>query len=119
MIRVRLLGIDAPEVSHAGSQPECGAQQATSALRKLVAGRRVILSGDPLADPIDRFGRHLSYVTVNRTDAALSMVSAGMAEAWYPGGEPMPERYPDYRAAEAVARATGIGLWRTCRSIGR
>lgn len=118
-LRVRLLGIDAPEVGDDDTQPQCGAAQATKALSGLVAGRRVHLVGDPRADKVDRFGRYLSYVEVDGTDVAFALVTAGMAAAWYPRGEPMPQRFPAYQDAEDAARAARTGLWRTCPTIGR
>ncbi len=41
-VRVRLLGIDAPEVAHGESAAECGAAAATRQLGRLVTGRRVV-----------------------------------------------------------------------------
>lgn len=118
-VRVRLLGIDAPETAHDGLPADCGADQATEALRRLITGRPLEVTADPVADPVDRFGRRLAYVSADGQDVAGALVRAGMAEAWYPAGEPTPTRYPDYRAAERGARATHAGLWATCRTIGR
>jgi endonuclease YncB( thermonuclease family) len=55
-LRVRLLGIDAPEVG------ECGADPAMAALEQLVLGRAVTLVSDPTQDAVDHFGRSLFYV---------------------------------------------------------
>lgn len=118
-VRIRLSGIDAPENAHDGQPAECGAEQAAEALRRLVAGRPVSVASDPVADPLDRFGRRLAYVSVDGRDVALALVADGMAEAWYPTREPQPTRYGDYRAAERAARAANTGLWATCPSVGR
>ena len=118
-VRVRLLGIDAPETATDDGPAQCGAHQATETLRRLITGRTLTLTEDPVADPIDRFGRHLAYATVDDRDVALTLVQAGMAEAWYPNSEPQPAKYRAYRTAEGAARAANAGLWATCPSIGR
>lgn len=118
-VRVRLLGIDAPEVSHDGVEAECGAELAAAALRGLLSGRTVTVTGDPVADPTDRFGRVLGYVTLDGRDVARTLVETGMAAAWYPSGEPRPTRFADYRRAEQAAISAGVGLWSDCPTVGR
>ena len=118
-VRIRLLGIDAPEAARDGQPAECGAEQAAEVLRGLIAGRPVSVAFDPVADPVDRFGRQLAYVTVDGRDVALALVQQGMAEAWYPASEPEPTRYGDYWAAQRAARAANTGLWARCETVGR
>jgi endonuclease YncB( thermonuclease family) len=55
-LRVRLLGIDAPEVG------DCGADPATASLEQLVLGHTVSLVTDPSQDAVDQFGRSVFYV---------------------------------------------------------
>lgn len=117
--RIRLLGIDAPEAARDGVPADCGAREATDALRGLVAGAALTVTGDPVSDETDRFGRRLAYVTADGEDVALALVTAGMAEAWYPAGEPRPTRFGEYQGAEADARAARSGLWATCEGVGR
>jgi len=117
--RVRLLGIDAPEASRDGEPGGCGADRATAELGRLIAGRTVALTADPVADGSGRYGRLLAYATVDDQDVALALLEAGMAGAWYPSGEPRPTRYPQYLLAELRARASGAGLWASCSSVGR
>ena len=118
-VRVRLLGIDAPETAQDGQPADCGADEATEALRRLIVGRPVTLAGDPRADAVDRFGRHLAYATVDGQDVALALLREGMAAAWYPASEPEPTRYRDYLRLERAARATNVGLWARCGTVGR
>ena len=118
-VRVRLLGIDAPEAAHDGQPAQCGAANATDALRRLIAGRTVSVTNDVVADPVDRYGRRLAYIRVDGRDVALTLVQAGMAEAWYPASEPQPTHYPDYRAAERTARSANTWLWGLCETVGR
>lgn len=70
-VRVRLLGVDAPEVAHDGRPGECGATDARNSLERLVLHQRVTLADDPRADRIDRYGRRLAYVDVGGVDVAL------------------------------------------------
>lgn len=114
---VRILGIDAPEMHYGDSEaPECGAQEATDRLGKLLpAGARVHLVHDGQADHVDRYGRSLAYVDLDdATDAGTEMTAGGYATAWYPRGEPEPERFTTYRDAATEARDAGTGSWATC-----
>lgn len=118
-VRVRLLGIDAPEVAHDGKAGECGAADAAAALERLVLHQRVTLVDDPRADPIDRYGRRLAYVDVAGVDVALHQLKAGYAAAWHPRSEPQPLRHGKYVDAERAARKARAGAWASCTSLGR
>ena len=58
--RVRLIGVDAPEMGFHGGEYEDGATVATEFVRKMVAGQRVWL--EPDGDDTDRFGRFRRYI---------------------------------------------------------
>jgi micrococcal nuclease len=119
--RVRLLGIDAPELAHNGQPAACGADAARDRLAELLPlGTTVTITLDPRSDPVDRYGRVLGRVAADGLpDAALAMIELGMVEAWVPAGEPDPERQGDYREAEAQARANQVGSWAVCDDLGR
>ena len=74
-MKVRLLGVDAPEIAHGSSPADCGGPQAAAALRALVKGRKVTLSTDAHTDRHDRFGRVLGYLD----DGTMIVVEAGAA----------------------------------------
>jgi len=58
--KVRLIGIDTPEVF---GGVECGGRQASASMKRLAPpGRRVRVYGDPTQDRRDRYGRLLAYV---------------------------------------------------------
>ncbi len=118
-LRVRVLGIDAPELAHQDQAAACGANDARAALRDLVLSRQVRLIDDPHADRTDRYGRRLAYVEVDGVDAGLRQVTAGYAAAWYPRTEPQPERYPTYLTAERQAARIRAGAWASCSSLSR
>jgi endonuclease YncB( thermonuclease family) len=72
---VRLVGIDTPE------RGECGYDQATANMERLVLGKRVRLTTSD--EDTDRYGRLLRYVDVGGKDAGLRQISRGLAIARY------------------------------------
>lgn len=109
--RVRLIGIDTPEVPWYGGPGECFGVEAGLFARDKLSGRSVRLAFD--IDRRDRYGRLLAYVYLDRELFNLTLVRLGYAQA-----DPVP---PDTRLAqqfsraEADARAAGRGLWSACR----
>ena len=109
--RVRLLGIDAPELNPA----ECFAREAAARARELADGARVRLVHDSTQDKRDRFGRLLAYVVLEGSnDLGHQLVAEGYASVLV-FDRPF-ERVDSYRDAEISARRSARGLWRTCRS---
>jgi endonuclease YncB( thermonuclease family) len=108
--RVRLVQIDAPELSGR----ECYANLSRTALQHLLAdGSRVRLEFDPRLDRVDRYGRQLAYVFVGRKNVNLAMVRRGAASVWFFNGER--GKYADrLLLAARQARAASRGLWRDC-----
>lgn len=111
--RVRLIGIDAPELSREGAPDECHAQEAAGALAQLVDGKTVRLLTDPTQPERDRYGRILAYVELEQVDAGRVLVSQGHAAATTHDHQ----RREDYEAAETPPRAADQGVW-SCRSSG-
>ena len=118
-MKVRLLGIDAPEIAHGSSPADCGGPQAAAALRALVKGRKVTLSTDAHAGRHDRFGRVLGYLDLHGRDVALQLITDGHASPWLPKGAPKPSRWATYVAAGDHAAAERRGSWATCTRLGR
>ena len=74
VVRVQLIGIDAPEPS------DCAGEHATAYLKQLALGRTVNLVTDPTQGPVDRFGRSLYYVDRDDgLDVGQEMLRAGWA----------------------------------------
>lgn len=124
--RVRLLGIDAPELGHESGASksavpaECGAQSARAALVETVMGQVVrVSSDDPHVASRDRFGRLLGYVETATGDVGERQVRSGWAEAWAPLTADRPGRMARYEDAQRQARAERAGAWRTCTKVGR
>lgn len=88
--RVRLVGIDTPEVG------ECGYEKARDRLVALVEGERVTLAESD--EDRDRYGRLLRYVDVGAVDAGMVLLRDGLAIARYDSrdGYGFHPREPDY-----------------------
>lgn len=117
--RVRLLGINTPEVGRDGEEGQCGGEEAAAQLEELLPeGAEVQLVRDRRADDADRYGRLLRYVeTEAGTDAGAALISEGYAYAWVPASEPTPERADDYETATAAARDASAGAWAACPDL--
>ncbi|HUP65101.1 MAG TPA: thermonuclease family protein [Thermoanaerobaculia bacterium] len=102
--RIRLIAIDSPEMNYGKGSPECGAREATAALRALV-------STEVRIDRVrkDDYGRTLAWVW---NDGAASvneqLLRDGHAEIF------RKERHADrerFRKIENQARAARLGMW--------
>jgi micrococcal nuclease len=108
--RVRLIGVDTPEVPWYGGKGECFGVEAGLFSRGRLAGRSVRLAFD--TDRRDRYGRLLAYVYVRSELFNLTLVSLGYARA--DPVAPDTRRAAEFARAEAQARAAGRGLWAAC-----
>jgi endonuclease YncB( thermonuclease family) len=107
--RVRLLGIDAPEMHGENHQPAYFAREATDFARKLASGTQVTLYLDQDGPTRGKYGRLLAYVTLP-DDRVLNEV---LVEEGYAYADLRFEHgyYHKYEQLQASARALGIGLW--------
>ncbi|RMD82305.1 MAG: thermonuclease family protein [Candidatus Dadabacteria bacterium] len=102
--RVRLFGIDAPEVAQmcrrrGGTRWPCG-QYATVALDRLAGGKRATCT----VRNTDSYGRAIAVCTSEGRDLGREQVRAGWAIAY--------RRYSRrYEQDEAAARRAGKGIW--------
>jgi micrococcal nuclease len=107
--RVRLIGIDTPELSPA----ECLGFQAKQRARRLATGRRVTLVGDRTQDTRDRYRRLLAYVILpGNHDLGRQLIAEGFGSV-YVYDRPF-VRLGSYRSAEATAKKGDRGLWGRC-----
>jgi endonuclease YncB( thermonuclease family) len=97
--RVRLIGMDTPEVG------ACGYDEATATLASLVTGQTVTLTAVAGRDDTDRYGRLLRYVEVAGTDVGLRQIELGLGVARYDGRDGYGEhpRQELYVTADAAA----------------
>ncbi|WP_404370798.1 thermonuclease family protein [Kytococcus sedentarius] len=102
--RVRVIGLDTPEIG------ECGFSEASAGLRSLIAGSTVTLERDVTQDNRDRYGRLVRHVRMSNGDsAAVRMIRRGLAPE-YLYDQPYVGRSAHLRA-ERAARAEKLGLW--------
>ena len=110
--RIRVIGIDTPEV-YGGK--ECGGPQASQSMKKMVhRGQRVTLKSDPSQDKRDRYGRWLRYVEHGGRDLGFWQVKKGWAEVYVYNGNPF-ERAGQYKRAAKLAKQKDQGVWDACK----
>lgn len=99
--RVRVLGIDAPEVARDGSPGEPCADEATALTERLTGGGEVEVITDPSQSETDRYGRTLAYVEAGGQDVSAELLREGLAEVYE--SAPDIDRYADYEELAATA----------------
>jgi micrococcal nuclease len=106
--RIRLIGIDTPEVG------ECGFAKAASYARTVALGRATILVGDATQATRDRYGRLLAYVWAGGRDLGYQQLAHGFARV-YVYDRPF-RRLAAYQRAERLGRMRSDGIWQSCAS---
>jgi endonuclease YncB( thermonuclease family) len=102
--RILLWGVDAPvrgQPCYAGSKKWDCATASAKTLLNLVDDQEVACE----TRRVDRYGRVFAVCTAGEVDVNRALVEAGMAVA-------LPNETTDYVAAEAEAKAKGVGVWR-------
>jgi len=108
-LRVRLIGIDTPEVY---PDTQCFGPEAETALAALApTGSTIGYAYD--RDPRDQYDRELMYLfAADGTSINLALVAQGYAVAVL--FEPNDLYWNDLQAAEQAARDAALGLWGQC-----
>ncbi len=107
--RVRLLGIDPPEVRHPERGEEPFGREASTYTRTRLLGKKVRLRVDPIADDSDEYGRLLRLVELpGGIDFNAELVRKGYARALRRFPCSRKERYV---ALEREARRRELGMW--------
>jgi len=109
-VRVRLIGIDTPEIVDPRKPIECFGRAASAQAHELLDGQTVFLEDDPSQDSIDRYGRALRYVWFSDGRLFnLEMVAQGYAFEYTYN---LPYKYQSqFKQAERDAREQQRGLW--------
>lgn|GEM_PF-341909 len=106
--RVRLIGVDAPEIDHPKyNRPgEFFGNESRDYLKNRVEGRDVALEDGQ--EGFDQYGRRLSYIYVDGVLVNAELIEKGYAEAM----RRFPNKFKtEFLALEEKARSAGSGLW--------
>ena len=107
--RVRLIGINTPELGRDGRPPEPLAEDATEALRQMIGSAGVYLQEG--LDARDRHGRRLAHLFSSGGDnLQAGLLRRGLA--YHVAVAPNFAHVECLAAAERQARKAGLGLWR-------
>ncbi len=105
--RIRLIGVDAPEMN---SDFDCYAQKAKKRLEELILNKKVGLERD--ISQTDKYGRLLRHVWADEVLISLVLVEEGWAQvSTYP---PDVKYQTDFLDAQSRAREKGLGIWGEC-----
>jgi micrococcal nuclease len=108
--KVRLIGIDTPEVVDPRKPVECFGKEASQKAKELLTGKQVILIADRSQQNKDRYGRLLRYVFLeDGTHINKQLISEGYASEYTYS---TPYQYQaEFRQAQQEAQAAQRGLW--------
>lgn len=109
--RVRLIGIDTPEIAHDPEPADCFGDEAAAFTRQRLEGRLVTLEYDFSTGVRGDFGRLLAYVVIGDETFNETLLREGYAEVFRRFDFREKRRY---LALEAEARRRGVGLWSAC-----
>jgi micrococcal nuclease len=106
--KVRLIGVDAPEVQSPYRDEEPFGQESKVYLTSLLLNKKVTISlGDPSND---RYGRTLAYVNLGGVLVNGRIIRDGWARAYQRFYHPWRDLFIVF---EREARSKGLGMWKT------
>jgi micrococcal nuclease len=108
--RLRLIGINTPEVVDPRKTVECFGREASDNAKKLLSGQEVRVKADSTQDDRDKYGRQLRYVW--RRDGLFYNLEAIKDGYAYEYTYQLPYTYQkDFKAAQKNAQEKKLGLW--------
>jgi micrococcal nuclease len=105
-LRIRLLGIDAPEIAHGRKPGQPYGEEARDYFDHLIGGKMVQVD----AYGPDRYHRVLAVIWDEQINVNLLVVAMGYAEVYR--GARCQVDCPELDDAEAKARRDGVGIWK-------
>lgn len=110
VVRVRLIGIDTPEVVDPRKEVECFGAEASQHLKDLLTDEMIVLEYDASQGRVDRYGRELAYIILSDgRNLAEEMLRDGFA---YEYTYDTPYKHQElFKNAEQDARDSERGLW--------
>lgn len=110
-VKVRLIGIDTPEMKNKNKTIDCFAAEAKKKAEGLLMNKDVVLEKD--VSETDRYGRLLRYVYLDGEMINDKLVKEGYAKmATFP---PDVKNAKVFLASEKFARENQSGLWQACK----
>ncbi len=110
-IKVRLIGVDTPEMKNKNKTIDCFATEAKKKAEELLTGQEVVLVKD--ISETDRYGRLLRYVYIGEQMINDRLVKEGYAKiSTFP---PDVKNVALFQSSEKYARESKLGLWSACR----
>jgi micrococcal nuclease len=108
--KVRLIGLDTPEIVDSRKPVECFGKEASDEAKKILSGKQIRLETDPSQGAYDKYGRLLAYVFLtDGTNLNKMMIENGYG---YEYTYDMPYKYQtEFKQAEKEARENKRGLW--------
>lgn len=117
-VKVRLIGINAPESVDPRRPVECMGKEASVVLKDKLEGKNIRMESDPSQGTYDKYKRLLRYVYVGSSTVSVNeeMISEGYAYE-YTYDEPY-KYQTQFKEKEEKAKKENIGLWSTerCKS---
>lgn len=109
-VKVRLIGVDTPEMNGGKSKIECFAQEATNKLKESLEGKKVLLVKD--VSEVDKYGRLLRYVYLDNIFINDMLLKDGYGQiSTYP---PDVKFVDEFTQSQKTAREAKLGLWSKC-----
>ena len=117
VVRVRMKGIDTPELSGYNDQPEPCAENAKQFLWDTIGNSQVDLEfdascgDDPYNTCVDTYDRVLAYVRIyTGEDLATLILKQGLGQVYRFNNESF-DRLSTYNSAEDMAQNNDLGIW--------
>jgi endonuclease YncB( thermonuclease family) len=108
--KVRLIGINTPELARDGRPAEAYAREARLALRELLQRKDNQVQLEYGREPQDRYQRQLAHVFAGEHNVNAWLLQQGLG--YYIAVPPNLARLDCYHRAESQARKQKLGLWR-------
>jgi len=112
VVKVRLIGLNTPEIYDNRKPAECFGKEAARRAREMLEGQKVRIESDPSQDRYDKYGRLLGYVFLqNGTSVNEQQIREGYG---YEYTYRLPYKYQkEFKAAQREAQKEERGLWKS------
>ena len=110
--RVRLIGLDTPEINRDDGQDDCYAQEARDALNDLIYGKTVSCAPIPPKTTLTATGDMLRHIYIDGQSAAVVLLETGAAHEYTYDAPYIGQA--EHRDAEHAAQADQLGMWGIC-----